>query len=214
MNISPVPHGAIVVGIDGSSHSAAAAERAFWIAELRQAPLTAVITWNVEVVDGKVVTTPDTEAWNAVEAKYRAVADRIVDPLRAGCRARLDELHAAIVEEHFVPGAFELPLAAQWLAETGRFDAVICLGCVVRGDTPHFDFVAGECARGVREVGLKTDVPVIFGVLTTNTEAQAFARADSPRRAEETPIKWQPPFARFTSPKEQHSPQRHLSSQG
>ncbi|KGN39817.1 universal stress protein [Knoellia aerolata] len=75
--------GPVVVGIDGSSHSAAAAERAFWIAELRQAPLIAVTTWNVEVVDGMVVTTPGTDAWNEVEAKYRAVADRIVEPLRA-----------------------------------------------------------------------------------------------------------------------------------
>lgn len=75
--------GPVLVGIDGSTHSAAAAERAFWIAELRQAPLVAIITWNVEVVDGMVVTTPDTEAWNSVEAKYRAVADRIIDPLRA-----------------------------------------------------------------------------------------------------------------------------------
>lgn len=75
--------GPVVVGIDGSSHSAAAAARAFWIAELRGAPLVAVTTWNVEVVDGMVVTTPGTEAWNAVEAKYRAIADRIVDPLRA-----------------------------------------------------------------------------------------------------------------------------------
>jgi nucleotide-binding universal stress UspA family protein len=75
--------GPVVVGIDGSSHSAAAAQRAFWIAELRRAPLVAIITWNVEVVDGMVVTTPDTEAWNSVVAKYRAVADRIIEPLRA-----------------------------------------------------------------------------------------------------------------------------------
>ena len=75
--------GPVVVGIDGSSHSAAAAQRAFWIAELRKAPLVAIITWNLEVVDGMVVTTPGTDAWNTVEAKYRAVADRIIDPLRA-----------------------------------------------------------------------------------------------------------------------------------
>lgn len=75
--------GPVVVGIDGSNHSVAAAERAFWIAELRQTPLVAITTWNVEVVDGLVVTTPGTPAWQAVEAKYRAVADRVVDPLRA-----------------------------------------------------------------------------------------------------------------------------------
>lgn len=75
--------GAIVVAIDGSAHSAAAAERAFWIADLRKAPLTALTTWNVEVVDGLVVTTPGTDAWNATEAKFRAIVDKVVDPLRA-----------------------------------------------------------------------------------------------------------------------------------
>lgn len=75
--------GPVVVGIDGSAHSAAAAERAFWIAELRGAPLTVVTTWNVEVVDGMVVTTPGTDAWNSVVAKYQAVADRVIEPLRA-----------------------------------------------------------------------------------------------------------------------------------
>lgn len=75
--------GEIVVAIDGSAHSAAAAERAFWIADLRKAPLTTITTWNVEVVDGLVVTTPGTDAWNATEAKFRAIADKIVEPLRA-----------------------------------------------------------------------------------------------------------------------------------
>jgi len=75
--------GPVVVAIDGSVHSAAAAERAFWIADLRKAPLITITTWNVEVVDGLVVTTPGTDAWNSTEAKYRAVADKIVDPLRA-----------------------------------------------------------------------------------------------------------------------------------
>jgi 6,7-dimethyl-8-ribityllumazine synthase len=81
-----------------------------------------------------------------------------------------------------VPGAFELPLAAKWLAESRRYDAVICLGCVIRGETPHFDFVAGEAARGIARVSLETGVPVIFGVLTTNNAAQAWARAGKKRR--------------------------------
>ena len=76
-----------------------------------------------------------------------------------------------------MPGAFELPLAAQALARTGRVAAAICLGCVVRGDTPHFDFVAGEAARGIQQVGLLEHLPVIFGVLTTDTEQQAWDRA-------------------------------------
>jgi 6,7-dimethyl-8-ribityllumazine synthase len=76
-----------------------------------------------------------------------------------------------------VPGAFELPVAARWCADAG-FDAVICLGCVIRGDTPHFDYVAGEAARGCQAVSLQTGVPVIFGVLTVNTQQQAIDRTD------------------------------------
>ena len=76
-----------------------------------------------------------------------------------------------------VPGAFELPLAAQALARTGSYDAVVALGCVIRGDTAHFDFVAGECARGLQQVMLTTGVPVAFGVLTTENIAQAQERA-------------------------------------
>jgi 6,7-dimethyl-8-ribityllumazine synthase len=81
-----------------------------------------------------------------------------------------------------VPGAFELPLAAKWLVGTGRYNAVVCLGCVIRGETPHFDFVAGEAARGIARVSLESGVPVIFGVLTTNNAAQAWARAGKKRR--------------------------------
>lgn len=77
----------------------------------------------------------------------------------------------------WVPGAFEIPLMAKRLATTGAYDAVVCVGAVVRGETPHFDYVAGECARGVQEVGLDTGVPVAFGVLTTETMAQALDRA-------------------------------------
>ena len=80
-----------------------------------------------------------------------------------------------------VPGAFELPLAAKMFAASGGVDAVIALGCVIRGDTPHFDFVAGECARGLMDANLATGVPVIFGVLTTETQAQAEERADVAR---------------------------------
>ena len=76
-----------------------------------------------------------------------------------------------------VPGAFELPVVAQRLAGSGRYDAVVALGCVIRGDTPHFDYVAGECARGLQSANLATGVPVIFGVLTVETLAQAEARA-------------------------------------
>jgi len=79
------------------------------------------------------------------------------------------------------PGAFELPLLVRKLAASGRYDAVIALGCVVRGDTAHFDFVAGEAARGIAEAARDTGVPVIFGVLTTETVEQALERADPAR---------------------------------
>jgi len=76
----------------------------------------------------------------------------------------------------WVPGAFELPLAAQHLAEAGTVDAVIALGAVIRGDTPHFDYVAGQCAAGLQRVALDTGLPVAFGVLTTDTVEQALER--------------------------------------
>ena len=76
-----------------------------------------------------------------------------------------------------VPGAFELPLAARKLAASGRYEAVVALGCVIRGDTPHFEYVAGECARGLQQVSLGTGVPVAFGVLTVETVEQALERA-------------------------------------
>ncbi|MGB7450853.1 MAG: 6,7-dimethyl-8-ribityllumazine synthase [Lysobacterales bacterium] len=79
----------------------------------------------------------------------------------------------------WVPGAFELPFAADVLASAGQHDAVIALGAVIRGGTPHFDFVAGECSRGLANVGLKYGLPVIFGVLTTDTIDQALERAGS-----------------------------------
>jgi len=80
-----------------------------------------------------------------------------------------------------VPGAFELPLCAQRMASTGRYDALVCLGAVVRGETPHFDYVAAAAARGIADVALRQDLPVAFGVLTTDTLEQALARAGGTR---------------------------------
>ena len=79
----------------------------------------------------------------------------------------------------WVPGAFEIPMAAMKLAESGKHDAVICLGAVIRGSTPHFDFVAGEAAKGIGQVGLKTGIPCIFGVVTTDNIEQAIERCGS-----------------------------------
>lgn len=76
-----------------------------------------------------------------------------------------------------VPGAFEIPLAAQKLAESKKYDAIICLGAVIRGSTPHFDYVAGQAAKGIAQVSLNTGLPIIFGVLTTDSIEQALERA-------------------------------------
>jgi 6,7-dimethyl-8-ribityllumazine synthase len=81
------------------------------------------------------------------------------------------------IEEYWVPGAFELPLAADRLAARGGYDAIVALGCVIRGETPHFEFVSAEAARGLGAVALKHGLPVAFGVLTTDDADQAMARA-------------------------------------
>jgi 6,7-dimethyl-8-ribityllumazine synthase len=104
---------------------------------------------------------------------------QITDGLLAGAR---DALVQADVRDDDVtlvrvPGAFELPVAAQRLAESGRFDAVICLGCLIKGDTMHFEYIADAATRGIADVGLATGVPVTFGVLTTLTDEQAELRA-------------------------------------
>jgi len=103
----------------------------------------------------------------------------VVDSLLAGAldvlrRHGADERDLQIVK---VPGAYEMPLAAQRLAETRHFDAIIALGAVIRGGTPHFEYVAGECTRGLATVSLKYDLPVAFGVLTVDTIEQAIERA-------------------------------------
>lgn len=105
--------------------------------------------------------------------------DHIVGRLLDGCVARLNDMgvNESRLTIERVPGAFEIPLAAQALARTRRFGAIICLGCVVRGDTPHFEYVAGAAATGVSRIALDESLPVIFGILTTETEQQALDRA-------------------------------------
>ena len=76
-----------------------------------------------------------------------------------------------------VPGTFEVPIAAQRMARSGRYDAVICLGCLIRGNTPHFEYIAAECSKGIAQAGLATGVPVTFGVITTESIEQAIERA-------------------------------------
>jgi 6,7-dimethyl-8-ribityllumazine synthase len=96
-----------------------------------------------------------------------------------GAREGLTRLgvDAEAIDVAWTPGCFEIPLVARRMAEMGRYDAVICLGAVIRGETPHFDYVAGQAAAGIARVGLDTGVPVIFGVLTTETLEQAINRA-------------------------------------
>lgn len=103
----------------------------------------------------------------------------VTERLLAGALDRLSRFGA---EEHsidvvWVPGAFEIPLVAKTLAESGRFDGLLCLGAVIRGDTPHFDYVCSESAKGISQVMLSSALPVINGILTTNTVEQAIERA-------------------------------------
>jgi len=121
--------------------------------------------------------------FNAGDAKFCLLAARfnsfIVERLVEGAvdtlvRHGVDRDAIEIVR---VPGAWEMPIAAQRLARSGRYDAIIALGAVIRGGTPHFDYVAGECTKGLAHVSLAENLPVIFGVLTTDTIEQAVERA-------------------------------------
>jgi 6,7-dimethyl-8-ribityllumazine synthase len=115
--------------------------------------------------------------------RFAVVASRFNDfvtkSLVDGCCDTLKRHGAkeAEIEISWVPGAFEIPAVALRLAKSKKFDAVVCLGTVIRGDTPHFDFVANEAAKGVAHVSLETGLPVIFGVITADTTEQAMERA-------------------------------------
>lgn len=105
--------------------------------------------------------------------------DFVTDRLLAGARQVLHEagIADADVDVLHVPGAFELPIAAQRAAETGRVAAVVCLGCLIRGATPHFDYISSACAHGITAAAAATGVPMAFGVLTTNSVEEALERA-------------------------------------
>lgn len=115
-----------------------------------------------------------------VAAKFN---QRVTSKLLGACIDTLKKRGVGVgnIEVVRVPGAFEIPLAARTLAKSSRFDAVICLGAVIRGDTPHFEYISSEVSRGIGQAALDTDVPIIFGVLTTETVAQAEERADPGR---------------------------------
>lgn len=119
---------------------------------------------------------PPSGTFALVAARFNAF---IVDQLLAGAQDAL--LRHGVAADHVdvvrVPGAYEIPLVAQKLGKSGKYAAVICLGCVIRGDTDHYDYVAGAAANGIASASLACNVPVIFGVLTTDTLDQAINRA-------------------------------------
>lgn len=105
--------------------------------------------------------------------------DFVTDRLLVGAQAALRDagITESDVEVLRVPGAFEIPMAAQRIAETGRINAVVCLGCLIRGATPHFEYIASACAHGITAAAASTGVPMSFGVLTTNSAEEALERA-------------------------------------
>jgi len=105
--------------------------------------------------------------------------EAVTSRLLSGARSALERhgVREEDVDVAWVPGSFELPLAARRLAESRRYDAVVCLGAIIRGETPHFEYIAAEAARGIGQVAQDTGVPTIFGVLTPNTLEQAMDRA-------------------------------------
>ena len=120
---------------------------------------------------------------NGAGFRFAIVSSRWNDFLTArlveGALDALERLgvEAGAVEQFKVPGSFEIPLVARKAAGTGRFDAVICLGTIIRGQTPHFEYVAGEAAKGIAQAGMETGVPVLFGIVTADTLEQAIDRA-------------------------------------
>ncbi len=132
---------------------------------------------NIQVLEGKVVA-PEGMRVAIVASRFNEI---IVTKLLGGA---VDGLVRHGVEEEnitaaWVPGAFEIPVVAARMAKSGRYDAVICVGAVIRGDTTHYDYVCSEVSKGIAQVGLSTGIPVLFGVITTENIEQAIARAGS-----------------------------------
>ena len=146
------------------------------------------------------------EATAAVDLRGRRIAlvvsrfnEVATARLAAGARTCLLErgFDADGIDEFWVPGAFELPLAADKLAARGVYDAVVALGCVIRGETPHFDFIASEAASGLQLAALETGVPVSFGVLTVESPEQAEARIDKAAEAVRSALEMADAFAQL-----------------
>lgn len=133
-----------------------------------------IVRSNMKTLEGKLTLSNQRVA--IVAGRFNEL---IVNKLMGGAKDCLlrHGLEEAQITEAWVPGAYELPLAAQKLAETKKFDAIICLGCVIRGATTHYDYVCNEAAKGISKVSLDHGIPVMFGVLTTETIEQALERA-------------------------------------
>lgn len=139
---------------------------------------------------------PDEGSFNVADANVAIVVarwnGRVTESLLEGAQRALQRhgLPSTQIAVYRVPGAFELPLACQRVAQTGRYDAVVALGCVIRGGTPHFDYVCAETTRGIGEVSLKQGLPVAFGLLTTDNLDQALERSgdNSENKGEEAAL--------------------------
>lgn len=131
----------------------------------------------IQLLEGKVVAKEGMKV-GIVASRFNEI---IVNKLLAGAVDGL--VRHGVEEEHitaaWVPGAFEIPIVAAKMAKSGRYDAVICVGAVIRGDTTHYDYVCNEVSKGIASVGLETGIPVLFGVITTENIEQAIARAGS-----------------------------------
>ncbi len=130
---------------------------------------------SIKVIEGNLIATSK-QRFGIVAGRFNEL---ITSKLIGGAVDGLQRhgVAEANIDLVWVPGAYEIPLAAQKMAQSGKYDAVICLGAVIRGSTPHFDFVANEAAKGVAQVSLQTGLPVVFGVLTTDNIDQAIERA-------------------------------------
>ncbi|MBS1848877.1 MAG: 6,7-dimethyl-8-ribityllumazine synthase [Actinobacteria bacterium] len=133
--------------------------------------------------DVRAETRPQTQL-DGTGLRIAVVASRFNDHvtlrLLDGARRGLADLGVTGHVEYWVPGAFELPFAAKTLATSGTVDGVVCVGCVIRGETSHYEEVAGQCAAGIQQAQLDTGVPIAFGVLTTEDLAQSLARSEGP----------------------------------
>jgi len=126
------------------------------------------------IIEGKL--SAEGHSYGIVVSRFNSLVTRQLLDGTLDCLKRhgADERNLTIIH---CPGSFEIPQVALQLARTGKFDALICLGCVIRGETPHFDYIASEVSKGISQIGLETGVPVAFGVLTTDTLEQALERA-------------------------------------